>query len=90
MNKPIVTQCPYYSYSDFKRTLCPNDLEFVVVPRNEDDQCRDVHGGTLCTNCANHKTFTYLALMCIDNKHCKSWHPYILLMLTISYNYVLY
>ena len=62
MNKPIVTKCPYHSYCDFKGTLCPNKLEFVVVPRNQDDQCRDGHGGTLCMNCGNHKTFTYLAV----------------------------
>ena len=36
-------------------------------------------------NCAENKTFTYLALMCIDNRLCKSWHPYILLMLTITF-----
>ena len=50
MDKPIVTSCPYYSYCDFKRKACPNDLEFVVVPHNQDDQCRDGHGATLCMN----------------------------------------
>ena len=89
MDKPIVTSCPYYSYCDFKRKACPNDLEFVVVPRNQDDQCRDGHGGTLCMNCANHKTFTYFALKCIDSKLCQSWHPYMLLMLTITFSFLI-
>ena len=83
MDKPIVISCPYYSYCDFSRQACPAGVEYIVLPQIQDDQCRDGHGGTLCMNCAENRTFTYLALKCIDNIFCKSWHPYILLMLTV-------
>ena len=84
MEKPIVISCPYYSYCDFSRKACPAGVEYIVLPQIQDDQCRDGHGGTLCMNCAENRTFTYLALKCIDNIFCRSWHPYILLMLTVS------
>ena len=58
----IHTSCPYYSYCDFNRKDCPTDVEYIVLTQIQDDQCSDGHGGTLCMNCANHKTFTYLAL----------------------------
>ena len=85
MDKPIITSCPYHSNCNFKRKTCPTDVQYIVLPRIEDDQCHDGHGGTLCMNCAENKTFTYLALMCIANRLCKSWHPYILLMLTMTF-----
>ena len=84
-DKPIVTSCPYYSYCYFNRNDCPTDVEYILLPQIQDDQCRDGHGGTLCMNCAENNTFTYLALKCIDNSLCQSWHPYMLLMLTITF-----
>ena len=85
MDKPIVTSCLYYSNCNFNRKACPTDVEYIVLPQIQDDQCHGGHGGTLCVNCAENKTFTYFALKCIDISLCKTWHPYVLLMLTITF-----
>ena len=85
MDKPIVTSCLYYSNCNFKRKKCPTDVEYIVLPQIQDDQCHDGHGGTLCMNCAENKNFTYFALKCIDKSLCHSWHPYILLLVTVTF-----
>ena len=85
MDKPIITSCPFHSNCNFKRKTCPTDVQYIVLPQIQDDQCHDGHGGTLCMNCAANKIFTYFALKCIDNRLCKSWHPYMLLMLTMTF-----
>ena len=85
MDKPIVKYCPFHSNCNFKRKTCPTDVQYIVLPQIEDDQCHDGHGGTLCMNCTENKIFTYLAQKCIDNRLCKSWHPYMLLMLTMTF-----
>ena len=85
IDKPIVTSCPYHSNCNFKRKACPTDVEYILLPQIQDDQCHDGHGGTLCVNCAENKTFIYFALKCIDISLCKTWHPYVLLMLTITF-----
>ena len=85
IDKPIVTYCPYNSKCNFKRKTCPVDVEYIVLPQIQDDQCRDGHGGTLCMNCAENKTFTYFALKFIDISLCKTWHPFVLLLLTITF-----
>ena len=85
MDKPIITSCPYHSNCNFKRKACPTDVQYIVLPQIQDDQCHEGHGGTLCMNCTENKSFTYLALECIDNRLCKSWHPYMLLMLTMIF-----
>ena len=92
MGKAFVTRCPYSSYCDFSKKACPSDLasdvskfDYSHLSQNQDGQCRDGHGGTLCMNCAKNKSFTYLAVMCIDESQCKSWHPYMLLVMTITF-----
>ena len=85
MDKPIITSCLYYSNCNFKRKTCPTDVEYIVLPQIQDDQCHDGHGGTLCMNCAENKNFTYFALKCIDKSLCRSWHPYLLLLMTITF-----
>ena len=73
MGKSFVTRCPYSSYCDFSKKGCPFDLasdvskyDYSHLAQNQDGQCRDGHGGTLCMNCPKNKSFTYLAAMCID------------------------
>ena len=85
MDKPIVTSCLYYSNCNFKRKTSPTDVEYIVLPQIQDDQCHDGHSGTLCMNCAEKKSFTYVALKCIDKSLCHSWHPYVLLLMTITF-----
>ena len=76
-SKSFVTRCPYSSYCDFSKKACPSDLasdvskfDYFHLAQNQDDQCRDRHGGTLRMNCAKNKNFTYLAIMCIDERYC--------------------
>ena len=73
IDKPI--SCPHSSYCNFSMKACPSDLtrglDYFHLTQNEDDQCRDGHGGTLCMNCTVNKCFTYLALQCIDKSLCK-------------------
>ena len=90
IDKPI--SCPRSSYCNFSKKACPSDLtrdisrfDYFHLTQNEDDQCHDGHGGTLCMNCTVNKCFTYLALRCVDKSFCKSWHPYVLLLITITF-----
>ena len=85
MDKPIVKYCPFHSNCKFNRKACPTDIQYIILPQIEDDQCHDGHGGTLCMNCTENNIFTYLSLKCIDYRLCKSWHPYMLLMLTMTF-----
>ena len=78
-------------FCDFSnhREMCPSHISsisnnYILLGSTQDAQCLDGHGGTLCTGCAHNKLPTYGALQCIDSDRCASWHPYVLLLLTIA------
>ena len=86
--KNYIQKCPYCT-----RHICPSNIstsssEFVLLSQTLDDQCEDGRGGILCMKCTDDNTFTFGAVQCITNEHCESWHPYLLLTLSILFPFI--
>ena len=89
-SKPTVVKCLNLFCSFSKSVACPTDASnYVLLSQLQDDQCLNGHGGPLCTACAEGKTATYGGLQCIPSHQCKSWHPYMLLLLNILCPFVI-
>ena len=89
--KNYIQKCTYCKYST--RHICPSQIstsssEFVLLSQTLDDQCEDGRGGILCMKCTDDNTFTFGAIQCITNEHCESWHPYLLLTLSILFPFI--
>ena len=84
----IAAKCLNLFCSFLKSIACPTKVasdpsNYVLLSQSQDDQCLNGHGGPLCTACAEGKTATYGGLKCIPSHQCKSWHPYMLLLLNM-------
>ena len=89
--KHYIQRCPYCKYNT--RQICPSQIstsssDFVLLSQTLDDQCEDGRGGILCMKCTDDNTFTFGAIQCITNEHCESWHPYLLLALSILFPFI--
>ena len=89
--KNYIQKCPYCRYNT--RHLCPSQIsssssDFVLLSQTLDDQCEDGRGGILCMKCTDDNTFTFGAIQCITNEHCESWHPSLLLALSILFPFI--
>ena len=79
--------CDYSS----KREKCKLDAtaNYVLLSYSQEEQCLDGHSGTLCTGCSEGRIGTYGLHYCIPHHQCRPWHPYLLLLLNISYPLVI-
>ena len=89
--KNYIQKCPYCKYNT--RHICPSQIsssssDFVLLSQTPNDQCEDGRGGILCMKCTDDNTFTFGAIQCITNEHCESWHPYLLLTLSILFPFI--
>ena len=80
-------------YCNITGDLCPSEIstsssEFVLLSQTLDDQCEEGRGGILCMKCTSDSAFTFGAIQCITNEHCESWHPYLLLTLSILFPFI--
>lgn len=89
----VITRCRYL-YCQPSTTPCPDTIgqdssSYVLVGPTENDQCQANHGGITCTNCREGATFSFEGILCIDNKECQPWQPYLLLIMVIGFQFIL-
>ena len=89
--KHYIEKCTYCTYNT--RRICPSQISssssnFVLLSETPNEQCEDGRGGILCMKCTDDNTFTFGAVQCITNEHCESWHPYLLLTLSILFPFI--
>ena len=71
--------CPLNGYRD----------TFMKLPRTQDEQCSDLHGGVMCRGCQKQAVFTFGASKCVSLSSCKKWMPYTVLSLAVVFQIAL-
>ena len=92
-NTIAITQCQFQNCHE-NDNPCLNIVgngasNYELLGTTEDDQCENNHGGIMCVNCREGATFSFEASQCIDNKDCKIWQPFVLLIMVIFFQFVL-
>ena len=83
----VVEEC-YSTVCNAESQPCPAQVNsvsttFVLLGQNSDDQCSQNEGGALCSGCRVNASFTFEGWSCISSSKCESWHPYVLLVLSL-------
>ena len=81
--------CNFSTKSKCPSNVASDSTNYILLSQSQDDQCLNGHGGPLCTACTEGKMATYGGLQCIPSHQCKSWHPYMLLLLNITCPFVI-
>ena len=81
-------QCPYCDHSvNAQPCGIANTSKYKSVNySNPDTQCLEGRSGTLCMYCSEEYHETYNTVNCMPHSQCKSWHKWILLLLTLLLN----
>ena len=83
-----VIRCSLHPYSQIKTKghgckQGTSSKDFITVGQHEDDQCMKNHGGVTCSHCQEGTVNTFGMYNCINKEHCKGWHKWVLLMISV-------
>lgn len=84
----VLKECQYL-YCGRNDEKCPvriiGEAGYVLLPTDQDDQCKNYRGGVMCSSCKDTAIFSFEGIQCIPLDQCKLWQPYVLLVLVIFF-----